>query len=258
MNLYQSCKQEIIMGITYEKTTDTFASDHSRPGSHLNLSVLQVLVEEIINTTPLNEAEQLLLDTHDPHSKKNPYKIAKQMKSKKFLSTYNCAVCHKIPYSAVEKSFLKLVQTNPAPHTFAWSHLESLLQGLYGHGYASVAAQEVAMLQKNLASKATKPQVAIEITRMLREFDASTDNLYVGFAQTNSSIGDRIDKHYDVVSPGTTPVAATPRGANLEQLLNYLEASLGLGKTSPIQQVVKGLKWEESSNVSDIGWLVVV
>ncbi|MBX8620847.1 hypothetical protein K4754_02300 [Pseudomonas glycinae] len=246
------------MGITYNPTTDTFASDGARPGSHLNLSVLQTLIKEVIKTTPLNEAEQLLLATHDPHSKGDPYKIAKKMKSKKFLSTYNCAVCHKIPYSAVEKSFLKLIQTNPAPHTFAWSHLESLLQGLYGHGYASVAAQEVAMLQKNLASITTRPQVAIEITRMLREFDASTDNLYVGFAQTNSSIGDRIDKHYDVISPGTAPVAATPRGANLEQLLNYLESSLGLGKTTPIQQVVKGLKWEESSNVSDIGWLVVV
>jgi len=246
------------MGITYNPTTDTFASDGSRPGSHLNLGVLETLIKDVIKLTPLNEAEQLLLDTHDPHSTGNAYKIAKKMKSKKFLSTYNCAVCHKIPYSAVEKSFLKLVQTNPAPSTFALAHLESLLQGLYGHGFASAAAQEVALLQKYLTNKTTKPNVAHEVNRMLREFDASTDNLYVGFAQTNSSIGDRIDKHYDVVSPGTAPVAATPRGANLEQLLNHLETSLGLGKTTPIQQVVKGLKWEESSNVSDIGWLVVV
>ncbi|KPN91142.1 hypothetical protein [Pseudomonas nunensis] len=245
------------MGITYNPTTDTFVSDGARPGAHLNIGVLKVLIEDIINNTPLNDAEQLLLDAHDPHSIGNSHQIAQQMKSKNFLSSNNCAVCHKIPYSAVEKSFLKLVKTNPAPKSLPWGHLELLLQGLYGNGYASVAAQEVALLQKHLASAKTKPQAALEVNRMLLEFDKSTDNLYVGFAQTNSSIGDRIDKHYDVVTPGTAPVTATPRGANLEKLLNYLEGSLNLGLTKPVQLFVKGLKWEESSNVSHIGWLVV-
>ncbi|MCP1489889.1 insecticidal toxin complex protein TccC [Pseudomonas fluorescens] len=266
LNLYRMVRNNPVnyvdnagqMGIRYDPATDTFASDHSRPGSHLNLGVLEGVVKDIINTTPLNDAEQLLLATHDPQSKGNAKQIAQKMKSQKFLSIFNCAVCHKIPYSAVEKSLLKLVQTNPAPLTSAWSTLELLLQGLHGHGFASAAAQEVALLQSNLASPSTKPQVAVNVNRILNEFDASTDNLYVGFAQTNSSIGARIDKHYDVVSPGTAPVAATPRGANLEQSLNHLEASLGLKKTSPIQQVIKGLKWEESSNVDHIGWVVVV
>ncbi|TMU73947.1 hypothetical protein FGA82_22010 [Pseudomonas fluorescens] len=93
---------------------------------------------------------------------------------------------------------------------------------------------------------------------MLNAFDSSTDNLYVGFAQTNSSIGDQIDKHYDVLSPGAAPITATPCGANLEQLLNHLQVSLGLGKTGPIQHVIKRVRWEESSSVSQIGWVSVV
>ena len=98
------------------------------------MRVLTDLITDIISTTPLNDAEQLLLTTHDPKSQGNARKIAQAMKSKKFLSTYNCAVCHKIPYSSMEKSFLKLVQTNPAPRASAGSHLESLLQGYTGQG----------------------------------------------------------------------------------------------------------------------------
>lgn len=224
------------MGLSYNSHTNTFASDSSRPSSHLNIGVLRVIIDELI-TNVLNEAEQLLLDEHDPHSTGNALYIAQQMRKKKFLSTYNCAVCHKIPYAAVEKCFLKLVQTNPAPKTTPWWNLELLLQGLHGNGFASYAMQEVAELQKGLTSNTTqsKTEVATKVNDMLREFDKSTDNLFIGFAQTNSSIGDSIDKHYDVITPGTAPAQATPRGANLEQLLNNLESSLKMPLTKPVQ-----------------------
>ncbi|TMU73948.1 hypothetical protein FGA82_22015 [Pseudomonas fluorescens] len=115
------------------------------------------LITDIISTTPLNDAEQLLLTTHDPKSQGNARKIAQAMKSKKFLSTYNCAACHKIPYSSMEKSFLKLVQTNPAPRASGRVSSGITAARLHGPGFAVTAAQEVASLKKSRVSEGQAP-----------------------------------------------------------------------------------------------------
>ena len=246
------------MGVVYDVMNDKFSSDGYRPGGHLNLGVLQAIVKDIIAQTPLTQGEQDLIDEYDPTGTGNAYKIAKAMKSKKFLSTYGYAICHKIPYAGVERSLLKLLQLNPASTHVAWTRLSFLLQGLHGVGYSSLAAASISKLQKGLASNSTKSLAAAEVNDILSEFDQSADNLYVGFAQTNSSIGDSIDKHYDILTPGTTAVAATPRGANLETLLNTFESSLGMLLTKPVQVSQKSIKWEESSSVGGIGWVVIV
>lgn len=246
------------MGIFYNLGTDNFISNGSRPGGHLNISTLAGIVSDIIAKQPLNEAEENLLATLDPSGKGKYYKIAQKMKAQNFLSTYGYAICHKIPYAGVERCMLALANKNPPTTDAAWSDLFKLLCGLNGIGYSGYANATISSIQTNLSQKSTKSLAAAEFNDILSDFDKADDNLYLGFSQTNSSISDRIDKHYDVITPGNNPVAATPRGANLEKLLNDLEISLKSPMTKPVQVTVKGLKWEESSGVDGIGWLVVV
>jgi hypothetical protein len=246
------------MSIIYNQGLDNFISNGSRPSGHLNISTLANIVLDIINKQPLNEAEQNLLTILDPSGKGNYYQIAKKMKAKNFLSTYSYAICHKIPYAGIERCMLALANANPPKTDAAWTNLFNLVCGLNGVGYSGYATSTISSIQSDLSQKSSKPNAAAEFNSILNEFDKADDNLYLGFSQTNSSISDRIDKHYDVVTPGNNPVAATPRGGNLEDLLNKLETSLKLPTTKPVQVTTKGIKWEESSCVDGIGWLVVV
>ena len=246
------------MSVVYNQGTDTFNSNGVRPGGHLNLATLSNIASDIISKQPLNEAEQNLLAQLDPTGTGKYYQIAQKMKAQNFLSSYGYAICHKIPYAGVERCMLALANKNPAKTDKAWNDLFALLCGLNGVGYSGYATSTISSIQANLAQQSTKPNAASEFNDILSDFDKADDNLYLGFSQTNSSISDRIDKHYDVVTVGNNAVAATPRGANLELLLNALEASLHLPRTRPVQVTVKGLKWEESSSVDGIGWLVVV
>lgn len=244
--------------IQYDNKNKNFETDGSRPHCHLNLGTLTAVVSDILKNKALSDAENLLITTYT--GKWSAKGIAKDMKQHNFLSSNGVAVCHKIPYASVEKALLCLVNKGWAKPTSvlpggandkAWGCLSLLLQGLYS---SYQAGQQLSDLQSAFTNQKESEVVKIA-NQILYEFDGADDNLYIGFAQTNSSIGQNIDLHYDIINTGNAPVTSTPRGAALMQLLNYLEKAVGW---SPTDQVVvvdtAKVKWAKTSCVDAIGW----
>lgn len=236
--------------ITYDQNWG-FSRDGGRPGGHSNLGVLAKILKDIIKKGALTDVESELLSVTTKFG--TAQAKAKHIKSNAVLSGQGFAVCHKIPYAAFEKALLKLIDDSfvhgvgaktMAP---AWNALDGLLNVLYGtpngnydHGGAL----------RRAVGKFNPDKTVTEANDLLREFDKCDENLYVGFSMTNSSIGERVDLHFPVLTTATDAVAATPRGAGLQQALNRFESALGLTPTGPHEYVdSSNVTWLASSSV---------
>ena len=240
------------LGIPPVNVPAHYESDSNRPGSHLNLGVIVALIKDVASNGAINEPEQDLMIVYKNQGM-NATKAAGKVKKANFLSNYNYAVCHKIPYASFEKFLLKLMNLQlvaTAQNPPKWGLLSLLLQELYGHGGANQASASANNLAQLVQHGAKQHQACAAANAILVDFDKCDENLYLGFASTNSSIGQNIDGHIPVLQPTTGPVTMTPRGKNLWQTLNKCEASLGLPQTSPVEVIDKvGLKWQMSSSV---------
>jgi hypothetical protein len=259
--------------ILYNSGVKKFETDKTRPGSHLNVGTLRRIVKDIIANTPLVQPEADLLLYCDPKGKKNVVKIVRKMKKDNFLSTKGYAVCHKIPFAAVQRATVALlnqkldkraqkVAGQPKLITLspAWANLELLTQELFGHGYATHAASMIMALKAVDTTNAAVCSNAADVANtLLVEFDAASDNLFVGFAQTNSSVSDQGDYHFDILNTpsSTAAIDATPRGVDLLTRLNTLETALGITPTRPEEVVdINGDNWTKTSSEAGIGWVV--
>ncbi len=225
-----------------------YVRDGKRPSGHGNKGVIKALLDDIQGKKPLTQPEKAAIGLSTATTKK----IAKLIKDTNWLSTNMYAVCHKIPYSAVERAFEALLNketASPGANTNAWDAFDELMNQVYygnSHGHVGQSTAELLPLIKPGNEFAAGQQA----NQMLSDFDKDADNLYLGFASTNSSIGENHDLHYDVLTTATGAVAATPRGQAYAKLLNALESALGLSKSSSIEVVdAAGVKWVMTSGV---------
>ena len=223
-----------------------YASDGHRPGSHLKLGGLEAIIKDVAAKGAMNAPEQDLIIEYKAVGQ-NAKKAAKRITVKNFLSGNGYAVCHKIPYASFEKLLLQMMNLHISGNPPNWVLLELLLQDA---GVSSTDASNWTNNLSGLVQAGTKQnQAAAAANNILLRFDACDDNLYLGFSTTNSSIGQNIDGHYNVLSPSPAPANMTPRGNQLWTRLNQCEQAVGLTVTKAIEVVdTVGLKWQMTSS----------
>jgi hypothetical protein len=249
-----------------------FSRDGNRPGSHLNIGTLVEIIKDVMKKGVMNDAEDIIINCAGT-TVTGAKSIAQYMKGNNVLSGQDMAVCHKVPYAAVERA-LEALLNKRAVTNGGWAMLKMFWGALYPpHGYSSQIHNDWYQLQtladqvyNKLAGSTQEAAAAVlclnAANTFLREFDGCDDNLYFGFQGTNAGIGDRLDLHYNIHGPGIGAVTATPRGINLMNTLNALEVSVGLGQTAAVEQIDKALKikWQKNSGAATattIGWVEV-
>jgi hypothetical protein len=249
-----------------------FTRDGNRPGSHLNIGTLVEIIEDVMKKGVMNDAEDIIIQCAG-QTVTGAKAIAQYTKGNKVLSGQDMAVCHKVPFAAVERALEALLNKRDVTDG-GWAMLKMFWGALYPpHGYTAAIHQDWSQLQAlagqvyGALAGSTQEAIAavpclVAANAFLREFDGCDQNLYFGFQGTNAGIGDRLDLHYNILGPGIGPITATPRGINLMSTLNALEVSLGLGQTTAVEQIDKALsiKWQKNSgagSATTIGWVEV-
>lgn len=230
----------------------------TRPGGHLNLGTIETMLEHLLNQGSYFSEPEKQIEIDYNLSGTPAKKVAKSMKAGYFLSNYDFAVCHKIPYSAVEKALIALMNAQLAGTSSAlmWDSFARMLQTVAGPSYAGSGynagydAKALAIL--NAVAGGQQNLACALANKVLNKFDQAADNLFFGFGKTNSSIGDRIDLHFNLDDPAND-VPPTPRGVDLRNALNRFETALGITPTSAKETVSGGIRWMMTSTTFGTG-----
>lgn len=233
-----------------------YTSTGKRPGSHLNLGTLQKMVADINAQSDYFSEPEKQLNIDFSLSTTGDKIVAQKIKNTNFLSKYDFAVCHKIPYSSVEKALIALMEAtrNGTDKPAMWAGLSDLLlacSGLSPSGWHTVFTQQCA----NLRAAIVKPDTGSacnQANAMLLEFDASSENLFFGWGKTNSSISDNVDLHFNLEDPADD-VPPTPRGVSLMKALQALEGTLGITPTRVLDQTKGKILWVQTSTTYGTG-----
>jgi|GEM_PF-4847060 hypothetical protein len=210
--------------IIYNTITRTFESNGKRPNTHLSLTALTGIITDLKNNGAKNQAEVDFEGAVKSVANTNglgnvwatPATAAAVVLNYRILSSYDLAVCHKVPYSAFEKLLAAAVKG-----VFAGtltvneeSGFKDFLDNTLG-GHA-----DWSKLKKG------KDTYAVEYyaRKLCDAFDENSDNLYIGYKLTNSSVSDSADLHWDSLSGGKA--TASPKGAGLLDAMEDAEIEI--------------------------------
>ena len=260
----------------YDSNTKQYVRNARTIGSHLNQGTIKNMIADIMKQGAKNVIEVAILNQVNTN-KLSTQDAAREIKDDNFLSQggyqnktpltqSTLAVCHKISFKSFDSALVALMNyeldatKTVSQKNSAWAHFENLLGVLYPpHGYTSAIAQDAHALRTQVS---TSPLLACSSAHdILLQFDASDQNLYFGFQDTNASISYRADFHYDINSAITSTGVAvsTPRGPLLLDSLNALEKFLGLKQS--FQDIVleyvasAKVKWVKTSGLDSQGWV---
>lgn len=229
-----------------------------RPGGHLNLGTIETMLEQMLKQGANYSEPEKQIEIDYKLSGTTPKKVAKLMKAGNFLSNYDYAVCHKIPYSAVEKALIELMNQQLAgtASPTMWDKFARMNQAVDGPSYASSAYNSgydtAATALQNAVTNGQQNLAVALANKRLNAFDQAADNLFFGFGKTNSSIGDSIDLHFNLDDP-SNDVPPTPRGVAMRDALNSFEVALGLSPTTTRESVSGGIRWVMTSTTYGTG-----
>jgi hypothetical protein len=241
-----------------EYKVSTYSGTGKRPSGHLNLGTIADMLDHLLKQGAGYSEPEKQIEIDYNLSGTTAKKVAKKMKAGNFLSNYDYAVCHKIPYSAVEKALIKLMNAEAAGTATPkmWDTFARMNQAVAGPSYASSGYNSGFDNQATALSNAVKNSqhnLAVALANAaLNEFDKAADNLFFGFGKTNSSIGDSIDLHFNLDDP-SNDVPPTPRGLAMRDALNNFETALGLSATTTRETLSGGIRWVMTSTTYGTG-----
>lgn len=223
--------------IIYNSIMKRFESNGKRPGDHLYLATMTGVIQDLLNNNPVNSAEQdfkISVDA-DASGKGTPniwtqsaQTIAQHVINNNVLSNYGYAVCHKTPYISFEWLMLEAIKDyiNTGGPSTKTADFKTYLTSTIG-GFAYWTKIEKAL------NKGDVNEVELYAKYLGQEFDKQADNLFIGYKETNSSVSNDADLHFNSLSP-LDPAPSSPRGNKLLQDMQTAETSLfGSAKTKP-------------------------
>lgn len=239
--------------IFYNTIMSRYESNGKRPGDHLYLGTLTAVIQDLLNNGPVNSAEvdfKLSVDA-DATGKgtaniwtQSAQTIAQHVINNNVLSNYGYAVCHKTPYISFEWLMLEAIKdynSNGGPSTKT-ANFKTYLTNTIG-GFANWTMIEKALDIGDFY------EVELYAKFLGQEFDKQADNLFIGYKETNSSVSNNADLHFNSLSP-LDPAPSSPRGNKLLQDMQTAETSLfGSAKTKPYVVVDSGEEWTLYSGI---------
>ena len=208
--------------IIWDQLSNSFISNGKRPGTHLSDPTLVAVVQDLMNTGARNQAEadfeteiKNIANTYNLGNVwGNAVTVVNIVKSYNVLSTYGFAICHKVPYSAFEKLLVACIQLLIAGN----------LNKAMRDALTDVMDRAIGNHNSwNKLVKALQKSDILSVEWYARElgdaFDACSDNLFIGYKSTNSSVGDHSDLHWDSLGTGVS----SPRGNDLLGLMQKAE-----------------------------------
>jgi hypothetical protein len=223
--------------IIYNSIMKRFESNGKRPGDHLSLATMTGVIQDLLNNNPVNSAEEDFKISVDADASgkgtaniwtKSAQTIAQHVINNNVLSNYGYAVCHKTPYISFEWLMLEAIKdyiNNGGPSTKTADFKTYLTSTIGGFAYWT-------NIEKAL-KKGDVNEVELYAKYLGQEFDKQADNLFIGYKETNSSVSNNADLHFNSLSP-LDPAPSSPRGNKLLQDMQTAETSLfGSAKTKP-------------------------
>lgn len=223
--------------IIYNSIMSRFESNGKRPGDHLYLATMTGVIQDLLNNGPVNSAEQDFKISVDADASgkgtaniwtQSAQTIAQHVINNNVLSNYGYAVCHKTPYISFEWLMLEAIKdyiNNGGPSAKTAKFKTYLTSTIGGFAYWT-------KIEKAL-NKGDVNEVELYAKYLGQEFDKQADNLFIGYKETNSSVSNDADLHFNSLSP-LDPAPSSPRGNKLLKDLQTAETSLfGSAKTKP-------------------------
>lgn len=218
-----------------------FVSAPGRPGGHSNAGTKDAIIDDIFSRAPRNDFEAAL--------KSMTIGNAKIQLRGSWLSTNNCAICHKQPISDIENRIVAAANHAPlGAHSLDFVSWIGTLFNPDPLGLLGSAAAIAAKIAANTAS-------AAEISELISLIDRSPSNLFIGDSPTNSGIGAAFDFNLDVSDPtDTAPAPASPRSSAIYAADHAFAPHIGHAPSSPRRDIDStGDAWVRSSGAS--GWV---
>lgn len=238
----------------------TVTTTSGRPNAKSNKGTIVEIVKNIYTKGPLNEYEQAL---HTMGSQKT---AVTALHSGSWLSTNGAAICHKMSISEIEDYVV--AYANAVVSGTSSTSIEGRMKGLIKSlttGYPTIQSDALMYLQGItdaptsaglFGSAAATAQGHCDSLILL--LDGSPANLYIGSAQTNSSVQEHFDAHYDVSDPtDTSAVNSSPISRSIYDDQHATGPLLGLVPQSPVRASDSSGDWVKTSSVPGIGWVVI-
>lgn len=216
-------------------------SDGKRPNSHLNKGAIKAIILDIVSKKPSNEIEEIVLKLFLSNNK-DAGKTADVIKKNSWLTNNLADICHKVPYASMEKVVI--------------AACNSILAGQNNSNAVKTFKSfilEIAPSAKTKAGQLLNAKSSNIVTRanaLLRALDAAPDNLKFGFSNSNRSLGQHFDFHYNVLGNSNNAQPPSPRGPKFAKSLHDVEDGFNLNQTE--QDVVDnetGGDWIMTSDV---------
>jgi hypothetical protein len=231
-----------------------------RPDAKSNKRTIQGIVNQIYTQGPFNEYEEAL------YNMGSQSQAVTAVYSGNWRSTYRATICHKMSISEIEDYVVAYANAvvNGTSNTTIENHMKNLIKRLTV-GYPTIESDALLYLQQitNAPTSAGLFGNAAATAQghcdsLILILDGSPANLYIGSSQTNSSIQERFDPHYDVSDPtDMSDVNASPISRGIYDQQHVTGPSLGFVPQSPVRASDSSGDWVETSSVSRIGWVVI-
>ncbi len=243
---------EVDSGNTFVVTTT------GRPSKRTTKPVQEAIIDDIFTYGAMNAHEKKL-------EALGKTKALSELRSNNWLSTNNCAICHKNSIDDVENTLVNFGNKSATVKASMYASMENWIKILTTRDI-SAQVMGIAFLKniRDSAANATATKSSAEIcvdaiNNLIELIDASSSNYYIGDAGTNSSIQSKPDPHYNNFAT-TTEAPPTPISTGLYDARVGIESVGGLGHLSPVRATDSTGDWVKNSGAGDVGghgWSVV-
>lgn len=238
----------------------TLTTTSGRPDAKSNKGTIQGIVKNIYTQGPYNEYEQAL------YNMGSQSQAVTAVHSGGWRSQNGATICHKMAISEIEDYVVAYANAvvGGTSNTTLENYMKNLIKRLTV-GYSTIESDALLYLQQITNAPTTAGlfgNAAVtaqgHCDSLILILDGSPANLYIGSSQTNSSIQERFDPHYDVSDPlDLSDVNASPISRGIYDQQHITGPLLGLVPQSPVRASNSTGDWVETSSVSQIGWVVI-
>ncbi|PWV47557.1 hypothetical protein [Chitinophaga sp. S165] len=231
---------------------------NGRPAKRTTKPVQEAIIDDIFTYGAMNAHEKKL-------EALGKVKALYELRSNNWLSTNNCAICHKNSIDDVENTLVNFANKSATVKVNMYAQMENWIKILTTRDITA-QVMGIAFLKNILdsATNATATKTSAEIcvdavNNLIELIDASSSNYYIGDAGTNSSIQSKPDPHYNNFAT-TTEAPPTPISKGLYDARVGIESVGGLGHLSPVRAKDSTGDWIKNSGAGDVnghGWSVV-
>lgn len=249
--------------IYFDQISGNFARNSARPGTHLSVPTLTNIISDLITNGARNQAELDFQNAVTQVSTLNNLgyawktadagKWADLTKNYTILKSEGLAVCHKVPYFSFENMLLACIHDLSASKQPSVKNKDfcTYLDNTLGDHSEWNKLQKAYFKFAKTGVLSDANDVEYYARKICDQFDGSSDNLYIGYKVTNSSISNNIDLHWQSLGPDTQLATASPRGITWRDATNTAEISIfgGVKTKSIVATDSNGGKWVMYSGV---------